>query len=121
MLIDIHVHAMGCDASQETMLAGLEEAGLDKAVILSPPPHWDARDHALTMRESADWLAEAVRGSNTAMAALTACHDDGVPLGDAVAAAARVEALRVLKGAPVRIDVVCIDRAGAVVGSAGLS
>lgn len=66
-------------------------------------------------------LAEAVRGSNTAMAALTACHDDGVPLGDAVAAAARVEALRVLKGAPVGIDVVCIDRAGAVVGSAGLS
>ena len=63
MLIDIHVHAMGCDASQETMLAGLEEAGLDKAVILSPPPHWDARDHALTMRESADWLAEAVRGA----------------------------------------------------------
>ncbi|MGC9359512.1 MAG: amidohydrolase family protein [Anaerolineae bacterium] len=63
MRIDIHVHAMEQDISQETMLAGLAEAGLDKAVILSPPPDWDARDHELSMRDSADWLAGAVRGA----------------------------------------------------------
>ena len=41
-----------------------------------------------------------------------------VSRGDAVAAAARAEADKVLRGAPVSVDVVCIDRAGAVVGSA---
>ena len=63
-------------------------------------------------------LAEEVRSSNTAMGALQLCHAAGVPLGDIVAAAARAQAEKVLRGAPVRIDVVCIDRAGAVVGSA---
>ena len=52
------------------------------------------------------------------MGALQLCHAAGVPLGDIVAAAARAQAEKVLRGAPVRIDVVCIDRAGAVVGSA---
>jgi len=63
VLIDIHVHAMGYGATQATMLAGLEEAGLDKAVILSPPPVWDSRDHEVSMRDSADWLAQAVGGA----------------------------------------------------------
>lgn len=61
-------------------------------------------------------LAETVRASNTAMAALQACDAAGVPLGDAVATAARDEAQRVLRGAPVAVDVVCIDRAGTIVG-----
>lgn len=63
-------------------------------------------------------LAAEVRAANTAMGALQACHAAGVYLGDAVAAAARAEADKVLRGAPVSVDVVCIDRAGAVVGSA---
>ena len=62
-------------------------------------------------------LAAEVRAANTAMGALQACHAAGVHLGDAVAAAARAEAEKVLRGAPVSVDVVCIDRAGAVVGS----
>lgn len=62
MLIDVHVHAMG-DETQEQMLCGLEAAGLGKAVIFSPPPEWDARDHAVSMRETADWLAGVVRGA----------------------------------------------------------
>ncbi len=42
--------------------------------------------------------------------------DAGVPLGDLVAAKARDEALAVLRGAPVAVDVIYIDRAGAIVG-----
>nr|WP_237268028.1 cobalt-precorrin-5B (C(1))-methyltransferase [Tessaracoccus aquimaris] len=61
-------------------------------------------------------LVAVVRAANTAMGALQACEAAGVPLGDAVAAAARDQAMRVLKGAPVAVDVVCIDRAGTVVG-----
>ncbi|MFB6438267.1 cobalt-precorrin-5B (C(1))-methyltransferase [Streptomyces sp. NPDC056411] len=63
-------------------------------------------------------LADAVAGANTGLAALQLCAAAGVPLGDLVAATARDEALAVLRGAPVAVDVVCIDRAGMVVGQA---
>ena len=62
-------------------------------------------------------LVAEVLGSNTAMGALQACHAAGIPLGNAVAEAARDEAARVLREAPVAVAIVCIDRAGAVVGS----
>lgn len=39
-----------------------------------------------------------------------------MPLGDLVGARARDESLAVLRGAPVAVDVICIDRAGTVVG-----
>jgi cobalt-precorrin-5B (C1)-methyltransferase len=61
-------------------------------------------------------LAERVRAANTALEALRACQDAGLPLGDRIAARARATALDVLRGAPVDVDVVVIDRAGAVVG-----
>ncbi|MZD05918.1 cobalt-precorrin-5B (C(1))-methyltransferase [Streptomyces sp. SID5785] len=61
-------------------------------------------------------LAAAVAQANTGLAALQLCADAGVPLGDLVAAEARDQALQVLRGAPVAVDVVCIDRAGTVVG-----
>ncbi|MFG2329990.1 cobalt-precorrin-5B (C(1))-methyltransferase [Streptomyces sp. NPDC048604] len=61
-------------------------------------------------------LAAEIAGANTGLAALRLCEAAGVPLGDAVAARARDEALAVLRGAPVTVDVVCIDRAGTVVG-----
>jgi cobalt-precorrin-5B (C1)-methyltransferase len=41
-----------------------------------------------------------------------------VPVADAVAADARGTALDVLDGAPVTVDVVVVDRGGAVVGTA---
>ncbi|BDM73589.1 cobalt-precorrin-5B C(1)-methyltransferase [Streptomyces nigrescens] len=63
-------------------------------------------------------LAEAVAGANTGLAALQLCAAAGVPLGDLVAARARDESLAVLRGAPVAVDVICIDRAGLVVGRA---
>ncbi|WP_405939354.1 cobalt-precorrin-5B (C(1))-methyltransferase [Streptomyces sp. NBC_00726] len=61
-------------------------------------------------------LASAIAVANTGLAALQLCQARGVPLGDLVAVAARDEALSVLRGAPVAVDVICIDRAGTVVG-----
>ncbi|WP_019354753.1 cobalt-precorrin-5B (C(1))-methyltransferase [Streptomyces sp. AA1529] len=61
-------------------------------------------------------LADRIRAANTGLAALQLCAAAHVPLGDLVAEAARDEALAVLRGAPVRVDVICIDRAGTVVG-----
>src|SRR3954470_22911968 len=63
-------------------------------------------------------LVEGVRGANTALDALQQCQAAGLPLGDLVAAGARRTALGVLRGAPVEVDVVVIDRAGTVVGRA---
>ncbi len=63
-------------------------------------------------------LAAAVTDANTGLEALRLCEAAGVPLGDLVAAGARDEALAVLRGAPVAVDVICIDRAGGIVGRA---
>ncbi|MEU3353686.1 cobalt-precorrin-5B (C(1))-methyltransferase [Streptomyces sp. NPDC037389] len=65
-----------------------------------------------------DALAAAVTGANTGLEALRLCEAAGVPLGDLVAVTARDEALAVLRGAPVAVDVICIDRAGVIVGRA---
>ncbi|MFB9523257.1 cobalt-precorrin-5B (C(1))-methyltransferase [Streptomyces cremeus] len=71
----------------------------------------------LALRGGADaGLAAEVAAANTGLAALQLCQARGVPLGDLVAVAARDEALAVLRGAPVAVDVICIDRAGTVVG-----
>ncbi|MFB7935707.1 cobalt-precorrin-5B (C(1))-methyltransferase [Streptomyces sp. NPDC004779] len=61
-------------------------------------------------------LAAEIAAANTGLAALRLCEAAGVPLGDRVAARARDEALAVLRGAPVTVDVIAIDRAGVVVG-----
>jgi cobalt-precorrin-5B (C1)-methyltransferase len=61
-------------------------------------------------------LATEVADANTGLAALQLCTTAGVPLGDLVAVAARDKALDVLRGAPVAVDVICVDRAGAIVG-----
>ncbi|WP_395103620.1 cobalt-precorrin-5B (C(1))-methyltransferase [Actinomadura sp. SCN-SB] len=63
-------------------------------------------------------VAERVRGAGTALEALRICADAGLPLGDLVAARAREVALDVLRGAPVEVDIVVIDRAGTIVGRA---
>ncbi|AZM56044.1 cobalt-precorrin-5B (C(1))-methyltransferase [Streptomyces sp. WAC 01529] len=65
---------------------------------------------------ASDALASEVAGANTGLEALRLCEAAGVPLGDLVATTARDEALAVLRGAPVAVDVICIDRAGTVVG-----
>ncbi|MFE0270621.1 cobalt-precorrin-5B (C(1))-methyltransferase [Streptomyces sp. NPDC058992] len=71
----------------------------------------------LARRGGADeTLAAEVAAANTGLAALQSCAARRVPLGDLVAVTARDRALEVLRGAPVTVDVVCVDRAGTVVG-----
>jgi cobalt-precorrin-5B (C1)-methyltransferase len=55
-------------------------------------------------------------GANTGLEALHLAQAAGVPLGDAVADRAAASALDVLREAPVAVDVICIDRAGGIVG-----
>lgn len=64
-------------------------------------------------------LVAAIRGANTAKQALDLAAAAGLPLGDAVAAAARTTALAVLDGAPVAVEVLAVDREGRPVGRAG--
>lgn len=63
-------------------------------------------------------LAASVSTAGTGLGALQMCQAEGVPLGDAVAVAARDAALLILRGAPVTVDTICIDRAGVIVGRA---
>ncbi|MCU1656066.1 MAG: cobalamin biosynthetic protein [Pseudonocardiales bacterium] len=63
-------------------------------------------------------LAERIANANTALGALQVSQAAGFPLGLVVADAARAVAQEVLREAPVVVDVVVIDRAGAVVGRA---
>ena len=66
-----------------------------------------------------DALAASIADANTGLGALQLATAAGVPLGDLVASTARTQALAVLRGAPVTVDVLCIDRAGTVVGRSG--
>ncbi|SDN01990.1 cobalt-precorrin-5B (C(1))-methyltransferase [Actinacidiphila guanduensis] len=61
-------------------------------------------------------LAAGITAGTTALGALQLALAAGVPLGDQVAVAARDQARSVLRGSPVAVDVLCVDRAGAVVG-----
>ncbi|MFR9730749.1 cobalt-precorrin-5B (C(1))-methyltransferase [Saccharopolyspora sp. MS10] len=63
-------------------------------------------------------LVERVRGANTALDALNRCQEAGLPLGDLVAARARDFSLSTLRGAPIDVEVLVIDRAGTLVGHA---
>ncbi len=65
-----------------------------------------------------DELVAGVRAANTALDALRQCQAAGLPLGDLVAAGAKQTALDTLRGAPVDVDIVVIDRAGIIVGRA---
>jgi cobalt-precorrin-5B (C1)-methyltransferase len=64
-------------------------------------------------------VAARVADAGTAMQALAECQAAGVPLGDMVAERARRVAAGVLREAPVDLDVVVVDRAGAVIGRSG--
>ncbi|MFC4586068.1 cobalt-precorrin-5B (C(1))-methyltransferase [Sphaerisporangium corydalis] len=63
-------------------------------------------------------LAGRVLLANTALGALHLCQEAGLPLGDLVAGRAKTAAEGVLRGAPVQVDVIVIDRAGTLVGRA---
>ncbi|TCK21340.1 cobalt-precorrin-5B (C(1))-methyltransferase [Pseudonocardia endophytica] len=76
---------------------------------------------AATIRDAGcdEATVAAVRRANTALDALRLCTDAGFDLGTLVAGRARAAALGHLRGAPVTVDVVVIDRAGRVVGRSG--
>ena len=61
-------------------------------------------------------LATSIRSANTATQGLELATAAGIRLGDIVASAARDQATAILRGAPIAVDVVCIDRAGTIVG-----
>jgi cobalt-precorrin-5B (C1)-methyltransferase len=63
-------------------------------------------------------VTASISAAGTGLGALQVALAQGVPLGDAVAVAARDAALLVLDGAPVIVDTICIDRAGVIVGRA---
>jgi cobalt-precorrin-5B (C1)-methyltransferase len=63
----------------------------------------------------------AIRASNTSLAALASATAAGIPLGDLIADRAATTGRAVLRGAPVALDVIAIDRAGTVVGSSDRS
>lgn len=63
-------------------------------------------------------LVEEIRTANTALDALQRSQAASFDLGGLVARRARAAALDVLRGAPVEVDVVVIDRAGTIVGRA---
>ena len=58
----------------------------------------------------------AIGAAGTALEAIRLAAADGVPLGDAIASAAAAQARDVLRRPEVRLDVVCIDRSGTLVG-----
>ncbi|MGP3983215.1 cobalt-precorrin-5B (C(1))-methyltransferase [Streptomyces sp. KR80] len=63
-------------------------------------------------------LAAAVAAANTGLETVQLCAARGVPLGDLVAEEARATALGELRGEPIAVDVICIDRSGTIVGRA---
>ena len=63
-------------------------------------------------------VIEEVLAANTALDVLQICQRAGVPIGYKIADRARQTAERVLGDAPVAVDIVVIDRAGAIVGRA---
>nr|WP_246308548.1 cobalt-precorrin-5B (C(1))-methyltransferase [Kineosphaera limosa] len=63
-----------------------------------------------------DALTRAIEESTTGLGALQLAQAADIALGDEVARAACAQAQAVLRDAPVTVDVICIDRAGRIVG-----
>lgn len=64
-------------------------------------------------------LAASIGEANTALHALELAAAEGVPLADEIAGGALGTALGVLASAPIAVEVLVVDRAGRIVGSAG--
>jgi cobalt-precorrin-5B (C1)-methyltransferase len=64
-------------------------------------------------------LAGRLAAAPTAMSALSLATEAGVDLAGAVAARARATALGTLRGAPVAVDVMVVDRSGNIVAREG--
>mgnify|MGYP002402072685 CR=1 FL=1 len=75
-------------------------------------------DRLAELGATPDVVAQA-RAANTAAHVLSIAKEAGLPLADRVAALAQDTALGTLEGAPVEVEVLVTDRAGAIVGAAG--
>jgi cobalt-precorrin-5B (C1)-methyltransferase len=64
-------------------------------------------------------VTESIGRANTGLHALSIASSAGFPLADAVASDARATVVAALRGAPVEVEVLVVDRAGAIVGRAG--
>lgn len=73
----------------------------------------------LTEMEAAPELVATVRQANTANQVLGLAEEAGLPLAERVARGALTTARAVLEGAPVALEVIVIDRAGAVLARVG--
>lgn len=60
-------------------------------------------------------LVEQARSANTANQVLSMCGEQGIEIAQVVARAARAQVIETLRDAPVVVDVMVIDRAGALV------
>ncbi|MGH3434023.1 MAG: cobalt-precorrin-5B (C(1))-methyltransferase, partial [Thermocrispum sp.] len=65
-------------------------------------------------------LGERIRSANTALHAWELARDEGLALGELVAQRACHAASQVLGDAPVRVDVVVVDRGGEIIGRSGV-
>lgn len=75
-------------------------------------------DRLVDLGGDADLVA-AMRTANTAAEVLARATDAGLPIADRVAALSRATALEALRGAPVAVEVLVVNRQGVVVGEAG--
>ncbi|MEE2717034.1 MAG: cobalt-precorrin-5B (C(1))-methyltransferase [SAR324 cluster bacterium] len=66
-------------------------------------------------------LTTAAQNANTANEVLLLAHNAGLPLADAVATRAQAEARKILRKATVALEVLVVDRQGAIVGHAPFS
>lgn len=66
-------------------------------------------------RGAAPDLVTRIRGANTALDALEIARAEGLALAPAIAARARETALGVLRGVPVTVEVIVVDRAGEII------
>jgi cobalt-precorrin-5B (C1)-methyltransferase len=87
--------------------------------------------HSGRSQVSFDWLADTVATlggtpgtctkvarANTTLEVLTLADAEGLALADRVAAAARTTAEATLRGAPVEVEIVVVDRQGGIIGRA---
>jgi cobalt-precorrin-5B (C1)-methyltransferase len=74
-------------------------------------------DKIATLGGTPETCAKAAR-ANTALEVLTLADAEGLALGDLVAAAARATAEATLRGAPVEVEVLVVDRQGGIIGRA---
>ena len=69
--------------------------------------------------ERAEALRPAILAANTAKAVLDLARTEGIDLAAPVAEAARRAALEILRGAPVGVEILVVDRNGGVLARAG--